>query len=85
MKTLSGEMQTGRSYSPAGQIISYHCEVSNEILCADGYTHWELYIKFDDQTRNITGSIQTVTLAEPTVSNIEAILLMMYDAGNYTG
>jgi hypothetical protein len=86
MKTLEGDFNTGRKYSNNGQIITYTCEVSNPIQGKDDpVPYWEIYIKFKDKTRNISGTIQTEIIGEPTTDNIEAVLLAFYDAGDYTG
>jgi len=83
MQTLTGSFNTGRKYSPEGQIINWTCEISNELGTSDGWPYYELYILFSDTTRDISGSIQTTTLGVITVHSIQSILLTNYDAGNY--
>ena len=81
--TISGTFNTGRGYTPEGQIISYEATLV-KVEGDDFFTGYDATIKFDDDSRMISGDIECYFVNKPSVKEVEAELLYMYDQGKYT-
>jgi hypothetical protein len=71
---ITTTFNTGREYSPQGQIITVRQDIDNETFEQTG-------ILFHDHTRGIWGQIDAVYSAD---NNLQSFVMRNYDAGNYS-